>query len=128
MLIPRKNGLSLELNKAVLEAFWISELRERIFGRGCTTRMILLTCLIAVKRLPSYPTREDKFFTLLHCSTTQLIQYVPIHNKNPVTSWQCFENMHIFNADMLSAKLQHRTPVLTARTVSLSQLHWYWHL
>ena len=39
-----------------------------------------------------------------------------IHNKNPVTSWECFER-HIFNTDLLSAKLQHRTQVLTARTV-----------
>ena len=28
VVIPRKNDLSLELNKAVLEAFWISGLRE----------------------------------------------------------------------------------------------------
>ena len=28
-----------------------------------------------------------------------------------------FENMHIFNADMLGAKLQHRTKVATARRV-----------
>ena len=28
-----------------------------------------------------------------------------------------FENMHIFNADMLGAKLQHRTEVVTARRV-----------
>ena len=28
-----------------------------------------------------------------------------------------FENMHIFNADMLGAKLQHRTEVITARRV-----------
>ena len=28
-----------------------------------------------------------------------------------------FENMHIFNADMLGAKLQHRTEVVTARIV-----------
>ena len=75
-----------------------------------------LTCLITAKQLSSYPTRENKSFTLLLCWTTQLIQYVPIHNKYPVTSWQCFE-MHIFNTDLLSAKLQHMTPVLTARTV-----------
>ena len=49
------------------------------------------------------------FFAELH----SFRQYVPIHNKNPVTSWQCFEK-HIFNTDLLSAKLQHRTPVLTA--------------
>ena len=72
--------------------------------------MILLTCLIAAKQLSSYHTRENRSF----CWTTQLIQYVPIHNKNPVTSWQCFEK-HMFNTDLLSAKLQHRTPVLTAR-------------
>ena len=28
-----------------------------------------------------------------------------------------FENMHIFNADMLGAKLQHRTYVVTAQRV-----------
>ena len=89
---------------------------ERIFGRGCTTRIILLTCLISAKQLSWYPTRENKSFTLLLCWTTQLIQDVPNHNKNLVTSWQCFET-HIFNTDLLSAKLQHRTPVLTARTV-----------
>ena len=40
---------------------------ERIFGRGCNMRMILLTCLIAAKQLSSYPTRENKSFTLLLC-------------------------------------------------------------
>ena len=79
-----------------------------LFGRGCTKPMILVTCLISAKRLSSYPTRENKSFTLLLCWATQLIQYVPIHNKNPVTSWQCFE-MHIFNTDLLWAKLQHKT-------------------
>ena len=68
------------------------------------------------RTLSSYPIRTDKSFTLLLWWTTQLIQYVPIHDKNPVTSWQCFE-MHIFNTDLLSAKLQHRTPLLTAQTV-----------
>ena len=29
-------------------------------------------------------------------------------------SWTMFENMHIFNADMLGTKLQHRTWVVTA--------------
>ena len=57
------------------------------------------------RTLSPYPTRTDKSFTLLLWRTTQLIQYVPIHDKNPVTSWQCFE-MHIFNTDLLSAKLQ----------------------
>ena len=33
-------------------------------GRGCITRMILLTCLIAAKQLSSYPTGENKSFTL----------------------------------------------------------------
>ena len=28
-----------------------------------------------------------------------------------------FENMHIFNADILGAKLQHRTEVVTAQRV-----------
>ena len=72
--------------------------------------------LIPLTSLISPNTRKDKSFTLLLCWTTQLIQYVPIHDKNPVTSWQCFE-MHIFNTDLLSAKLQHRTPLLTAQTV-----------
>ena len=89
---------------------------ERIFGRGCITRMILLTCLIAAKQQSSYSTRENKSFILLLCWTTQLIQYAPIHNKTSVTSWQCFEK-HIFNTDLLSAKLQHRRPVLKARRV-----------
>ena len=78
--------------------------------------LILLTSLISPDQLSSYPKRKDKSFTLLLCWTTQLIQYVPIHDKNPVTSWQCFE-MHIFNTDLLSAKLQHGTPLLTAQTV-----------
>ena len=79
--------------------------------------LILLTSLISPNQLSSYPTREDKSFTLLHCWTTQLIQYVPIHDKSPVTSWQCFE-MHIFNTDLLLAKLQDRTPLLTVQTAS----------
>ena len=41
-------------------------LLERIFGRGRTTRMILLTCVIAAKQLSSYPTRENKSFTLYY--------------------------------------------------------------
>ena len=64
---------------------------ERIFGRGRTTGMILRTCLIAAKELSSYLTREEKSFTPLVCWTTQLIQYVPIHNKNSVTSRQCLK-------------------------------------
>ena len=72
--------------------------------------------LIPLTTLISPNTRKDKSFTLLLCWTTQLIQYVPIHDKNPVTSWQCFE-MHIFNTDLLSAKFQYRTPLFTAQTV-----------
>ena len=64
---------------------------ERIFGRGRTMCMILWTCLIAAQELSSYLTREDKSFTPLVCWTTQLIQYVPIHNKNSVTSRQCLK-------------------------------------
>ena len=64
---------------------------ERIFGRGCTMGMILWTCLIGAKELSSYLTREDKSFTPLVCWTTQLIQYVPIHNKNSVISRQCLK-------------------------------------
>ena len=61
--------------------------------------LILSTSLILPNELSSYPTRKDKSFTLLPRWTTQLnIQYVPIHNKNPVASWQCFE-MHIFNTN-----------------------------
>ena len=59
-----------------------------MFGRGRTTGMILWTCLTAAKELPSYLTREDKSFTPLVFRTTQLIQYVPIHNKNSVFLWQ----------------------------------------
>ena len=75
-----------------------------------------LGVVVLAKQLSSYPTRKNKSFILLLCWTTQLIQYVPIHNKNTVTSWQRFE-MHIFNTDLLSATLQNRTLVLTARTV-----------
>ena len=64
---------------------------ERIFGRGRTGRVILWTCLIAAKQLSSYLTREDKSFAVFVCWTTQLIQYVPIHNNNPVISWQCLK-------------------------------------
>ena len=46
---------------------------------------------IAAKEVSSYLTREDKSFTPLVCWTTQLIQYVPIHNKNSVISWQCLK-------------------------------------
>ena len=64
---------------------------ERIFGRCCTTGMILWKCLIAAKELSSCLTREDKSFTPLVCWTTQLIQYVPVHNKNSVISRQCLK-------------------------------------
>ena len=64
---------------------------ERIFGRGRNMGTILWTCVIAAKQLSSYLTREDKSFTLLVCWTTHLIQYVPIHNNNPVISWQCLK-------------------------------------
>ena len=64
---------------------------ERIFGCGRTTGTILWTCLIAGKELSLYLTREDKSFTLLVCWTTQLIQYVPIRNKNSVILWQCLK-------------------------------------
>jgi len=35
----------------------------------------------------------EKINPLLYfiCWTTQLIQYTPIHNNNPVTSWQCLK-------------------------------------
>ena len=64
---------------------------ERIFGCGRTTGMILWTCLIAAKELSSSLTREDKSFSPLVCWTTQLIQYVSIHNKNSVISRQCLK-------------------------------------
>jgi len=78
--------------------------------------VVVLRVWFAAKQLSSYPSRENKSFILLLYWTTQLIQYVPIHNKNPVTSWQCLEK-HIFNTDLLSAKSQHRIPVLTVRKV-----------
>ena len=64
---------------------------ESIFGRGRTMRMMLWTSLIAAKQLSSYLTREDKSLILLVCWTTQLMQYVPIHDNNPVISWQCLK-------------------------------------
>ena len=64
---------------------------ERIFGCLRTMGTILLTCLTAAKQLSSYLTREDKSITPLVCWTTQLIQYVPIHNKNRVISWPCLK-------------------------------------
>ena len=78
--------------------------------------LILLTSLIS-RNFHHIPQEKiKKSFTLLLCWTAQLIQYVPTHDKNLVTSWQCFE-IHIFNTDLFSAKLQHRTPLLTAQTV-----------
>ena len=77
---------SLLFNFLINKTLW-----ERIFGRGRTTRMILWTCLIAAKQLSSYLTREDKSFAVFVCWTTQLIQYVPIHNNNSVISWQCLK-------------------------------------
>ena len=85
---------------------------ERIFGLGRTTGMILRTFLIQAKELSSYLTREDKSFTPLVCWTTQLIQCVPIHNKNSVISRQCLK---ICTSSMQT--LQHRTQVVTARRV-----------
>ena len=83
LLSLRKNGTSRSVfNKTLC---------ERIFGLCRTTGMILWTCLIAAKELSSYLTREDKSFTPLVCWTTQLIQYVPIHNKNSVISRQCLK-------------------------------------
>ena len=74
--------MSIQVNKTL----W-----ERIFGRDRTTGSIIWTRLIAAKELSSYLTREDKSFTPLICWTTQLIQYVPIHNNNRVISWQCLK-------------------------------------
>ena len=76
--------------------------------------LILLTSLIS-PNFHHIPQEKINPLLLLRW-TTQLIQYVPIHDKNLVTSWQCFE-MNIFNTDLLSAKLQHGTPLLTAQTV-----------
>ena len=84
--VPRHH-VFLNLHFTVNKTLW-----EGVFGRGRTTGMILWTCLIAAKELSSYLTREDKSFTPLVCWTTQLIQYVPIHNKNySVISWQCLK-------------------------------------
>ena len=79
--------------RAPRKAFPINNktLCERIFGRGRTMCMILWTCLIAAQELSSFLTREDKSFTPLVCWSTQLIQYVPIHDKNSVTSRQCLK-------------------------------------
>ena len=63
---------------------------ERIFGRGRITRTILLTCVIAAKQLSSYPTRENKSFTLYYffaephglCSAFQsTTKYLSVHDN-----------------------------------------------
>ena len=63
---------------------------ERIFGRGRTTRTILITCVIAAKQLSSYPTRENKSFTLYYffaephglCSVFQsTTKYLSLHDN-----------------------------------------------
>ena len=52
MLIPRKNDLSLELNKGVLEAFWIPGLRElNILGPWKQSEHFLTFVLQSGKRL-----------------------------------------------------------------------------
>ena len=89
--------------------------------------MILLTCLIAAKQLSSYPTRENISFTL---STSLLNHTAYTICSNPQQKschfmtmfwhkreWALGFEMYIFNTDLLSAKLQHRKPVLTAWTV-----------
>ena len=52
MLIPRKNDLSLELNKGVLEGFWIPGLRElNILGLWKQSEHFLTFVLQSGKRL-----------------------------------------------------------------------------
>ena len=77
----------------------------------------------------SHKKKKILYSTSLLNYYTQLIQYVLIRDKNPVTSWQCFEK-HIFNTDSLSAKLQQRTPVLTALLAlfTLARIACLWHL
>ena len=58
---------------------------ERIFGRGCTTG-IIRRILVIPERTVRYVIREDKSVSLLLCSLIELIQYVPIENKNQVIS------------------------------------------
>ena len=100
---------------------------ERSFGRGRTTRRILWTCLTAAKQLSSYLTREDKSFTLLVCWTTQLTQYVPIHNKNPVISWQCLKICTSSMPTCLEPNCNIGHKWVQPGEWGLSQLHWYWH-
>ena len=80
---------------------------ERSFGRGRTTHRLLWTCLTAAKQLSSYLTREEKSFTLLVCWTTHYTVCPNLQQKS-CHFMTMFENMHIFNADMLRAKFQHR--------------------
>ena len=111
----RTSHISLASSKRSLFQYYIKTLWERIFGRGCIGRMILLTCLIAAKQLSPYPTRENKSFSLLLCGTTQ---YVPIHNKNPVTSWQCFQRKSTSSAQTCfqpNCNIRHQS--LQPRTV-----------
>ena len=77
-------------------SFYLSFFRPFvIFTRRCVSVylgvVVLPVWFFAAKELSSYLTRQDKSFTPLVCWTTQLIQYVPIHNKNSVISRQCLK-------------------------------------
>ena len=74
---------------------------ERLFGHGRTTGMILWTCLIAAKQLSSYLTREDKSFTPLFAEPHSLYSICPNPQQKLCHFMTMFENMHIFNAEMM---------------------------
>ena len=101
---------------------------ERIFGRCGTTGTILWTCLTAVKQLSSYLTREDKSVTPLVCWTTQLIQYVPIDNKNCVISWQCLKICTSPMQTCLEPNCNIGHKWLQPGEKCLTQLYWYWQM
>ena len=97
---------------------------ERIFGRGRTRRMILWTCLIAAKQLASYIIGEDKSSTLLVCWSTQLIQYVPIHNNNPVISWQCLKICTSSTYDISGYSPESKFCLSSTDTDALRKIDW----
>ena len=120
--IETLNSASLSIAK-LNKTLW-----ECVFRRGRITGMILWTCLIAAKELSSYFTREDKSFTPLVCWTTQLIQYVPIHNKNSVISRQCLKICTSSMQTCLEPNCNIGHKWLQPGEKCLSQLYWYWQM
>ena len=56
-----------------------------------------------------------------------ITQYVPIHNKNPVISWQCLKICTSSMPTCLEPNCNIRHKWVQPGEWGLSQLHWYWH-